>query len=303
VTGNPRLYVAPPSFTPAPYGLLSVAQARYDETNPHWRAGVTWQSLCGIADSTYDSCLAVTGTGDPPDPPSKAATATWQARGATPFTVYAEFDCSPAVFAAQSQRLGEESLTRTESWQVEQAFWTGLAGGQTVVFPHLAADAQVLDTEGVLLQTASTAVTGVVDIVEGLGTIEKALADCLNGVGVIHVPAELIPTMSALSLLVEDRGRLRTWNGNWVAAGAGYPGTAPDGTAPAAGTSWIYGTGPVFAYRSAVEVMPLSSIVNRSNNDVQAIAERTYVLGFDCCHVAALISTGGESAGTAGAAT
>lgn len=303
MAGNPRLFVAPPSFTPAPYGLLSVVQARYDETNPHWRAGVTWQPLCGIAESTYDSCLAVTGTGEPPAPPAKAATATWEARGATPFTVYAQFDCSPAVFATQSQRLGEESLTRTESWQVERAFWTGLAGGQTTVFPHLAANAQVVDSEGVLLQTASTAVTGVVDIVEGLASVEKALADCLNGVGVIHVPAQLIPTMSAQNLIVREGSRLRTWNGNWVAAGAGYPGTAPDGSVPAAGGAWIYGTGPVFAYRSAVEVMPISSIVNRSTNDVQAIAERTYVLGFDCCHVAALISTGGVSAGTAGAAT
>ena len=53
-------------------------------------------------------------------------------------------------------------------------------------------------------------------------------------------------------MLVKSGVTLRTWNGNLVAAGAGYPGTAPDGSDPAAGTSWIYGTGPVFIYRSDV---------------------------------------------------
>lgn len=294
---GPRLYVPPSSYTPLPYGLLSVVQARFDEVNPHWQTGITWQPLCGIAAATYDECLAVTGTGAPPPPSSKTATATWTARGATPFTVYSQFDCSPAVFAEQSQQLGSESLARTEAWRLEYAFWTGVADTNTTVFPHLAADTQVVDSEGILLQTASAAVTGVVDVVEGLATVEKALADCLPGVGVVHIPRQLVPAFSAQGLLVKSGVTLRTWNGNLVAAGAGYPGTAPDGSDPAAGTSWIYGTGPVFIYRSDVQVMPIYSIVNRSTDDVAAIAERTYVLGFDCCHVAALVTTGGEPAG------
>ena len=37
-----------------------------------------------------------------------------------------------------------------EPWQVERAFWTGVAAGRNVVWPHLAANAVVLDSQGVV---------------------------------------------------------------------------------------------------------------------------------------------------------
>lgn len=299
----PRLTVPPPTFTPTPNGLLSVVQARFDEQDPHWRFGVTYQPLCGNASTTYDACLAVTGTGGPPLPGAKSATASNTARGATPFTVFAEFDCSPAAWDEQAAQLAEQALTRYESAQVERAFWTGVAGGKTVAFPHLAADAEVLDSSAILLQTAATPVTGaVLDIVEGLGRLESALASCLNGAGVIHVPVVLGAALDGWGLLHKDGPRWRTANGNLVALGAGYPGTGPDGTTPT-NAAWMYATGPVFAYRSGVETMPPASIVDRSTNTVAGIAERTYVLGWDCCHYAVLISTGGDITGTPQAAT
>ena len=289
----PRQYVSPPSFASAAFGLLSVVQARWDEPDAHWRAGVQWQPVCGTVSTTFDSCLAVTGTGGPPpSPPAKAAGVTDEPRGASPFTVYAEFECSPAIFAERAVEVAREALTRMEAWQVERAFWTGLAGGQPTVWPHLAADGEVRDAYGVLLQSPADEVNNTaVGIVEGLGLVEQALAACYGGVGVIHVPAVLGPALATNMLAVRDGSRLRTPNGNLIALGGGYAGTAPDGADPAAGTAWIYATGPVFAYRSGVEVMPTSSVVNRSNNTVQGIAERTYLLGFDCCHIGALIST------------
>ena len=48
--------------------------------------------------------------------------------------------------------------TRLEQQQVEAAFWTGTAGGQEVTFPHLAADAEVVDAQDIVLQTAATPV-------------------------------------------------------------------------------------------------------------------------------------------------
>ena len=293
----PRLNVSPPSFDPSPYGLLSVVEARYDEADPHWRSGVQWQPLCGDLATTYDPCLAVTGTGGPPPfPPGKDSSLTYETRGATPFSVYALFNCSPAAAAEEAQRQAQEAMKRLESWQVERSFWTGMAGGETVVFPHLAADAEVRDVYDILLQTAADPVTGAaVNIVEAFGQIEKALADCFNGAGVIHVPAELGAAIANASLAKPEGRRLKTLNGNWVVIGNGYPGTSPAGTAPADGTAWIYGTGPIFAYRSRVWVPDLPSIVNRSNNTVEALAERTYVLGYDCCLVAALVDVGGET--------
>ncbi|HEU5108611.1 MAG TPA: hypothetical protein VFT95_08655 [Micromonosporaceae bacterium] len=289
--------VSPPSFDASPYGLLSVVEARYDEPDPHWRSGVQWQPLCGDVGSTYDPCLAVTGTGGvPPLPPAKTSALTYEARGATPFTVYARFDCSPAASAEEAERQAQDAMTRLESWQVERSFWTGMSGGVETVFPHLAADAEVRDAYGTLLQTAADPITGsAVNIVEAFGQVEKALADCFNGAGVIHVPAELGAAVANAALAKPDGRRLKTLNGNWVAVGNGYPGTSPAGATPAAGTAWIYGTGPVFAYRSRVEIPSLPSIINRRSNSVEALAERTYVLGFGCCLAAALVDVGGET--------
>jgi len=312
---GPLLPIEPPAFTPARYGLLSVAPPT-TPADPHWAGGVQYQALCPSGGTTYDECIVVTGSGGPPPPPTaKADNVDWTARGATPFTVYAEFDCAPAAFAneAEAQRLAEDALTRVEGWQVERAFWTGQAGGQEVVFPHLAENALIVAGSGIngspvtiTLNTAAVVVTGgetagPVDVVEGLGVLEQALADCYKGEGVIHVPTSLLPTFAAHGLLVRDGSQLRTWKGNLVAVGGGYTGSSPANAAPAAGQAWVYATGSVFAYRSAVQTFRLAETLDRNENTIRAIAERTYVLGWDCCHLATLMSLGGVVTGTGGA--
>jgi hypothetical protein len=264
----------------------------------HWQNGVTWSSYCPetMGSNTYDECIATTGApeGAVPEPSIKTSNVDRVVRGATPFTAYTKFDCSP-VGNADAQRIATAALAQVENWQVERTFWTGLVDGKTLAFPHLAASAQLLDNDGVLLQPAtSTAVTGApVDVATGLGRLEQALANCYGGRGVIHVPLEALPTLEAYRLVHPVGGRdvgsgqfgrqLETLAGNLVAVGAGYPGTGPTGVDPGTLTTWLYATGPVFMYRSDVQVMPFSSTVDRSNNTIEMIAERTYVLGFDCC--------------------
>jgi hypothetical protein len=87
-------------------------------------------------------------------------------------------------------------------------------------------------------------------------------------------------------------GPLRTLAGNLVVPGVGYTGSSPAGTAAAAGTAWIYATGAVFAYRSEVFARPFPSTFDRSENTVKYLASRTYLFGFDCCHLAALVNLG-----------
>ena len=74
--------------------------------------------------------------------------------------------------------------------------------------------------------------------------------------------------------------------------GGGYTGSGPDGAAAAAGTSWIYATGPGFGYRSNVYVSPVRESLDRSTNTLHMLAERTYVVGFTCCLLAAHIALG-----------
>jgi hypothetical protein len=282
-----------PVPVPRPGGLLDVAVAPPEQGDAHWEQGVTYQGDCPTGATTYDECIAqLAGGGAPPAQPAKADNVDRPLRGATPFTVYARYDCSP-VGDPDLERRAAAALGRVESWWAERAFWTGLAGAQTTVFPHLAANAQVLD-QGRLLQSPASAVSGgPYDPAEALGLLEQALADCYRAQGVIHAPLVALASLQANNLVERRGASLVTAAGNLVAVGAGYPGTSPAGVAPAAGSSWLYATGQVFAYRSPVrDLGQVPGSLDRAENTVAALAERTFVLGWDCCHHAVPVSLG-----------
>lgn len=301
---TPRANVNAPAFTPLPYGLLTAldVETRYDNGS-HWQNGVVWESLCAQSGTTFDQCVSVTGTGGAgaPAPPAKTETAELDVRGATPFTVYAEVDCSVPGFWERAEELTRNVITQSEQWQVERALWTGLAGGQPVVYPHLASNAEVTDGSVLLQTSATTVVSGGVplDVVEGLGRLQSALADCYDGIGVIHVPRVLEPALTDAGLIVRDGTNYRTTQGHKVVLGAGYLGSSPSGTTSDA-TAWVYATGPLFIYRSDVFIPRQREMIDRASNALTTLAERTYAIGWDCCHLAVNITLGGNVAGTAG---
>lgn len=305
---GPRPLVAPPSFVPGQYGLLSVVQPRFDEPEAHWRNGVTWQDVCGDGDTTFDD-YCVTGSGAP----TKTNNIEVVTRGAMPFVVYAEIDCStPGYSEAEQFARTMEAFTRIEPYRLERVFWTGIVAGGSggyTMYPHLAHSVNVFDSPGSLtsvqLQTAVDQVTGVaLDPVEALGRLEDALGDCVAGQAVIHVTPCIAAELAANSLIAPRNGKMMTVKGNLVAIGDGYRGTAPNGTSTD-GQEWMYGTGQVFAYRSSAEQVGQSyrEVVDRDGNTVATRVERTYVLGWSCCHVGVAVSRGGVISGTFNSAT
>ena len=305
---GPRLVVDGPSFTPLPYGLWDAVQ-KPEAADPHWQNGITWIDRCGNGDTLYEECIAVTGSGGAPASGQAAMTSniTQTNRGATSFACYAMFECSP-VGLADAQGLAERELARVRDYQLEKAFWTGIAGkttsggsAQTTVFPHLAASAVITDpgNSTITLQTAATqAVTGSggpdSDVANALGALESALASCYHGAGVLHIPVVALETLVAWDLVEDRDGGLYTKAGNRVVVGQGYTGSAPStpSTAPAVGTSWIYATGAVFGYSSSVKVPSLTEMFDRTENTYRLLAEQVYVIGFECCHIAAFITLG-----------
>jgi hypothetical protein len=287
-----RLEVAPPVRTPLPYGLMSVAQTR-DTTDPHWQLGIEFEPYtCSRADITFESCPASGGF-------DKTPRDVLGLSAANPFTVYTMAQCSTSGFVERSRELASAVLTAGEARAVEREFWTGENG----LTPHLAENTAVTGGDGEAEQSAaSVIVTGAVDVVEGVARIEEALGNCYGNEGVIHVPLSVLTHMQAHTLVTRDGPRLRTASGHLVAAGAGYPGTAPDGSAPADGVRWIYATGAVLLYRSAVTFVGTTTadVLNRTKNTVAQIAERTYVIGWDCCHFGLPINIGGVTSGVAG---
>lgn len=294
-----RQIVDGPSFTALPFGLWDAVQ-KPTADGTHWQNGITWVDQCATGGTVMEECIAVTGTGGSPSAQASLIGNVIQTnRGATSFTVYAEFDCSP-VGLTNAETVATDALAKVEQYQVEAAFWTGVAGKSgtvptTTVFPHLAANTALSDSAGILLQpAASTAATGTtLDVADGLGRLEAALDDCYHGAGIIHVAREAAATLFAWNLL-EVRGEaLFTKSGHQVVIGAGYTGSGPDGSAAAAGTSWMYATGAVFGYQGAVQTQqPFPDSFDRAKNTVKMIAQRTYAIGFECCLFATQISTG-----------
>jgi hypothetical protein len=290
---------AGPRFTPLRFGLLSAAEV-IDSPDPHWQAGVKmYPDPCGPDQSVVVHCVA----GGPATGIAKTPTVTGMpATAAEPFTIYAFTDCAPVGYGDNLDDLKAKTsraLERGESRAVERAFWTGNATFGGVVLPHLAEDTAVLaNADGALsveLQSAAVVVSGVpLGVVEAFGLLEGALAACYGGEGVIHVPAQAVPYLAHFNLATAQGPQLRTLAGHKVAVYSSNSKTGPAGTDAAAGRGWIYATGAVVARRSQEKPRGVSpgDFVGKSKNDTVYIVERTYVIDWDCCHLAAEVLLG-----------
>ena len=291
LSNMPRQYVDDPiSRTPKPFGLFSVTPPT-TPAGSHWLAGVEYQPLCGGAGTTFGFC--VTGSAAP----AKAETGDRSMRGAQPFTVYAEIDCSPVgdVWDTQAVRV-QLMLQENEQTVVEKALWDGKAAAQDIVYPHLAANAAIVDTRNVFpvtLQTAAVQVSGSNPAApaRALGLLEQSGYQCYTGgTGIIHAPLIAVPSLVNQGMLYRDGQQLKTINGSTVVAGAGYQNTGPDGSAAPPNTAWLYFTGQMFIYRGPITTFQREQSFERTTNTLKMIAERTYVMGWDCCHYAVLVS-------------
>jgi hypothetical protein len=255
--------------------------------------GVQWEDFCGPVGTTYSECVTNSPSASAAPAPKEATSdhTTWVA---TPFTIYSRIDCSAPGFFEDSEADNAAVLTEWEQWQIENTFWTGAAGGvPNVAFPHLASNLLRFEGDAILQLAATTPVTGATDPATALGIVENGLADCYPGVGVVHIPTELIPRFKEAYVIYQDGPRLKTCNGNLVVAGAGYPNTSPAGvptarTAP--GSGWIYATPPVFMYRGPLRTISARETLDRTVNTVEALSERTVLLGYSCCLVAAQVA-------------
>lgn len=275
-----RLLVAPPTRTLLPYGLLSVAQTPTDSDSIHWQNGIQFEpDTCERARVTVTDCPAIPADKIPTDGPGL--------RGANPFTVYTMPVCSAPGFIDEARTRAVAALTSGEARAIEREFWLGEFG----VTPHLTVTgAAVTGSDGTVEQSSPTIITGgPVTPVEGLALLEEALSNCYGNEGVIHMSPGTLTTLYTNGSIYKDGARLRTPNSHLVAAGAGYPGTFPGQSDPGgSGVRWMFATGAVFMRRTEVTVPEArpGGVLNRGNNSVFLVAERTYVLGWDCCHIA-----------------
>lgn len=275
VSVAPGSLVTGAARTPLPYGLFSTFTFR-PASGERWEAGVQWErQICDPAEGIGQAyCDPADMIGLP-----KQLDRNGQGSGeATPFTVYGHFNCSPVGYSVDdAQRRATEHLESREQQRVERAFWTGDLGNT----PNLQDDVATIGAGGV-------------GVKEGLGALESYIAAEYGSLGLIHLTRGTALIAAGLGLVEHVGGRLQTLIGTPVAAGAGYPGTGPGITSVPdpipTDVAWAYVSPPVFGYRSE----PFTSsnrpgdLFDRATNDLMAIAERTYLLGFDDCGTAAI---------------
>jgi hypothetical protein len=260
---------------PLPFGLFSVLSPR-PEGDARWENGIEWETL------TCEPASGRAGAGctpaDDEDPvlglPLALARNAGDVASAAAFAVYGHHTCSPiGISPALAQERATAHLMAREEARVEQALWTGDLGNT----PNLQDDSTDLTGSGAVSPAAA------------LGLLEDFIAANYGSLGVIHITRGSIPILASHFLLTVTGGKLLTTAGTPVVAGAGYPGTSPAGSAATAGTSWAYASPALFGYRSDVFTSSErpGDLLDRSSNDLTAIAERVYVLGYDPCGVGA----------------
>lgn len=283
-------------FLDRPYSLASVVQW-VTSSDPHWAGGVQYDADCTEVAVTAMTCISGAASSD-----MKEIQWSHVVRGARAFDVYTRADCSPAGsdWWDTAQRRVLRALAVSGPTQLERTFQTGASGVEpALVYPNLTSVGPIFDSQGdILLQPASTIISGnPLDIVEGLGRLEGAFGSCYDGRGIIHAPLKLGAALAARNLCYKEGNRLYTYAGNTVVLGDGYGDVGPGGTTPPGGSTWMYMTSPVFGLRGQPRTQAGKESFDRGVNTLQMIAEQKYLLAWECCLVAVLVTTGGEQAG------
>lgn len=251
----PRQVVDGVLRTPLPFGLFSVLGFRGDDAG-HWQNGVRFEGL---------TCEGLGGIGAPDcDPelvqglPKELDGGMGPGGSGSPFTVYGHYQCSPIGRSfADAQALADQHLFSREEARVEEAFWTGNLGN----VPNL---------------SGANGFTAPVDLGTrephaAVALLEQEIAKRYGSQGVIHMSRENA-TLLDKHLRVQG-GRLFTALGTPVVAGTGYE------------SDRIVATPAMLGYRSE----PFASsnrpgdLLDRANNNLFAITERTYLVAFDEC--------------------
>lgn len=144
--------------------------------------------------------------------------------------------------ADQASNVAATLLSQGEQFGAEAALWTHLSNSITEV-------------------AAATTL-------EALARSEADLAENYHGLGVIHMNAAAATRVG--DKLVISGSSLTTKIGTPVVVGAGYNQDDPGA---------IYATGALVVRRDTVQTYPSNAL---STNDLFVLAERTYLVGWDC---------------------
>lgn len=256
VPGAPR--------APLPYGLFSAVALR-EGSGDRWEGGgVQFEEL---------GCPPSVGVIGAPSCDEEAPTLGLpkEFEGGLPvteassFTVYGSYVCSPIGNGLEhAYSVAEQRLLTFEERAVEQRLWTGasvLATGDTPA-----------------AFTGLTPISTQSDLRQIIPTLEGELAEKYGSLGIIHLSRRNALLAIARGVVETKSGRLFTKLGTPVVAGSGYD------------DSMVVATPAMFGYRSEVfrSAQAAGDLLDRGQNNLYAVAERSYLIGFDDCGTTAV---------------
>ena len=129
-----------------------------------------------------------------------------------------------------------------------------------------------------------------VGFVAGVRLLEDYLATEYGRVGVIHAPAGTSADAGYTQQVRWENSKPVTQRGTRWSWGA-YPYADPEGAAAAAGTAWMVATGAVTLRQTAARtVSDFALTLDRSTNEVFALATKSYVVTWECVTAAVLVN-------------
>lgn len=268
----PVLIEKPTPSMPLRYGLLQAAVGPLDLPVHARNGGLRYvTALCDDGFGYEIECL--------PDQNSKTAEFSLGTTTVTglPFIIAATVTCGALGFTYDEQRaFVMERLRGVEQGVLENIFSTSSLG----------------QGPGLVTADGITTVTGAGDTVRDvLSELERARYCGFTGnvtrygpPGYLHVAIPVLNALKQEHLVDWDGTRWRTPMGTVVSAGC-YANNDPAGAAPADGVFWMYLTGQTVIWRtpdSDVAVAPVEGSLNRTTNQMLMLAEREYVVTYEC---------------------
>lgn len=242
-----------------PHSLLNTPGVLKEPPDAHWLSGAAVYPYPGDLPGLFDPCS--TGTFRVKAEGSGVETSYFAS-----FVVYLPITCSALSIGDPEEFRGraEIALEAVESHAVERQL---VSGDGIATNPYLE-DAQVTLLGG---GTAKSPVTALSYLEDAIGATGKQ--------GMIHAAP------SVVSRWFDQNRRnapLVTVNGTRVVSGGGYIGARPTGgSAPAAGESWVFASGPVEVRHAPMNLLDISEVLDRSINDVTFRAERFVLVTWD----------------------
>lgn len=268
----PVLIDKPTPSMPLRYGLLQAAVGPLDLPVHARNGGLRYvTSICGEGFGYEIECLA--------DQNSKASEFSVGLTTVTglPFIIAATVTCGTVGYTFEEQRsFVVEKLRSVEQAMLEEIFSTSAFG----------------QSPGLITGDGITTVTGAGDtVVQVLSELERARYCGFTGntaqygpPGYLHVAIPVFNALKQEHLIEFDGTRWRTPIGTVVSTGC-YANNDPAGAAPADGVFWMYLTGQTVIWRtpdSDLQVAPVEGSLNRTTNQMMMLAEREYVVTYEC---------------------